>query len=557
MAAAASFDYVIVGAGTAGCVLAGRLAEDLDVRVCLIEAGGSDRHPLVSTPAMVAAAIATRRLNWRFETTPQAQLKGRRIAQPRGKVVGGSGSINGMVYSRGHPRDYDDWEAAGASGWGYASVLPYFIRSENNQDLPASHYHGRGGPVNVRRPSRPNRLNSDFIAATQSLGFPRTADFTGADSEGVGLRQGTIRAGTRETTARAFLRPALRRGNVTLYTEALALQVIVENNRAAGVAYEREGQRHEVLASREVILSAGTLQTPQLLLLSGIGPAAELKAAGVEPVHDLPGVGRNLHDHLACPVLMRSADPTSYGISARALPRGLWNVLEYLMLRSGPFASNVFESVAFLKTAPGLDRPDVQFVFQPAARPGPRFPLPVGHGYAISPVGLYPKSRGRVTLPGPDPHAPPLIDPALLSVDADLEPLIRAIKLARRILATPNFARYRATEVAPGARVQSEIEIGDFIRSTAYTVHHQVGTCRMGSGGEAVVDPQLRLRGLSGLRVADASVMPSIVGGNTNAVVVMIAEKAADLIRQRPLLAPAQLDRAPTQPAPAEEMIWQ
>jgi choline dehydrogenase len=506
---------------------------------------------------MVAAAIATRRLNWRFETTPQAQLKGRRIAQPRGKVVGGSGSINGMVYSRGHPRDYDDWEAAGASGWGYASVLPYFIRSENNQDLPASHYHGRGGPVNVRRPSHPNRLNSDFIAATQSLGFPRTADFTGADSEGVGLRQGTIRAGTRETTARAFLRPALRRGNVTLYTEALALQVIVENNRAAGVAYEREGQRHEVLASREVILSAGTLQTPQLLLLSGIGPAAELKAAGVEPVHDLPGVGRNLHDHLACPVLMRSADPTSYGISARALPRGLWNVLEYLMLRSGPFASNVFESVAFLKTAPGLDRPDVQFVFQPAARPGPRFPLPVGHGYAISPVGLYPKSRGRVTLPGPDPHAPPLIDPALLSVDADLEPLIRAIKLARRILATPNFARYRATEVAPGARVQSEIEIGDFIRSTAYTVHHQVGTCRMGSGGEAVVDPQLRLRGLSGLRVADASVMPSIVGGNTNAVVVMIAEKAADLIRQRPLLAPAQLDRAPTQPAPAEEMIWQ
>jgi choline dehydrogenase len=557
MAAAASFDYVIVGAGTAGCVLAGRLAEDPTTRVCLIEAGGSDRHPLISTPAMVAAAIANRRLNWRFETTPQAQLKGRRIAQPRGKVVGGSGSINGMVYSRGHPRDYDDWEAAGASGWGYASVLPYFIRSENNQDLPASQYHGRGGPVNVRRPSHPNRLNSDFIAATQSLGFPGTADFTGADSEGVGLRQGTIRAGTRETTARAFLRPALRRGNVTLYTGALALQVIVGNNRAAGVAYEREGQRHEVLASREVILSAGTLQTPQLLLLSGIGPAAELKAAGIEPVHDLPGVGRNLHDHLACPVLMRSADPTSYGISARALPRGLWNVLEYLMLRAGPFASNVFESVAFLKTAPGLDRPDVQFVFQPAARPGPRFPLPVGHGYAISPVGLYPKSRGRVTLPGPDPHAPPLIDPALLSVDSDIEPLIRAIKLARRILATPNFARYRATEVAPGARVQSEIEIGDFIRSTAYTVHHQVGTCRMGSGAQAVVDPQLRLRGLSGLRVADGSVMPSIVGGNTNAVVVMIAEKAADLIRQRPLLAPAQLDRAPTQHAPAEEMIWQ
>jgi choline dehydrogenase len=552
-----SFDYVIVGAGTAGCVLAGRLAEDLDVRVCVIEAGGSERHPLIRTPAMVAAAIATRRLNWRFETTPQAQLQGRRIPQPRGKVVGGSGSINGMVYSRGHPLDYDDWAAAGAGGWSYACVLPYFIRSENNQDLPASMYHGRSGPMNVRWPARPNRLNSDFIAATQSLGFRRSADFTGADSEGVGLRQGSIRAGTRESTARAFLRPALRRGNVTLYCEALALRVIVENGRAVGVVYERGGERHEVRALREVILSAGALQTPQLLLLSGIGAAAELKAAGIVPVHDLPGVGRNLHDHLACPVLMRSPDSTSYGISVRALPRGIWNLLEYLMLRRGPLASNVFESVAFLKTAAGLDRPDVQFVFQPAARPRPSFPLPVGHGFAISPVGLYPKSRGRVTVSGPDPHVAPRIDPALLSVEADIEPLIRAIKLSRRILAMPNFARYRATEVAPGARVQSDAEIADFIRSTAYTVHHQVGTCRMGSGAEAVVDPQLRLLGLAGLRVADASVMPSIVGGNTNAVVVMIAEKAADLIRQRPLLAPAPLDRAPAQRAPVEEPIWQ
>jgi choline dehydrogenase-like flavoprotein len=552
---AKSFDYVIVGAGTAGCVLAARLAEDPGARICLIEAGGSDRHPLIRIPAMVAAAIATRRLNWRFETVPQAQLKGRRIPQPRGKVIGGSGSINGMVYSRGHPRDYDDWAAAGASGWSYAGVLPYFIRSENNEDLPASMYHGRGGPMNVRRPPRPNRLNGDFIAATQSLGFPRSADFTGADSEGVGLRQGSIRAGTRESTARAFLRPALRRGNVTLYTESLALRLIVENGRAVGVVYERGGRQHEVRAFREVILCAGALQTPQLLLLSGIGPAAELKAAGIVPVHDLPGVGRNLHDHLACPVLMRTADSTSYGLSARALPRGIWNLLEYLMLRSGPLGGNVFESVAFLKTAPGLDRPDVQFVFQPAARPRPSFPLPIGHGFAISPVGLYPKSRGRVTLSGPDPHAAPLIDPALLSVVADIEPLIRAIKLSRRILAAPNFARYRATEAAPGVSVQSDIEIGDFVRSTAYTVHHQVGTCRMGSGADAVVDRELRLRGLSGLRVADASVMPSIVGGNTNAVVVMIAEKAADLIRQRPLLAPAQFDRAPTQRA--EEPIWQ
>jgi choline dehydrogenase len=539
-AAAASFDYVIVGAGTAGCALAGRLGEDPATRVCLIEAGGSDHHPFISTPALVAAAIGTARLNWRFETVPQSHLNGRRIPQPRGRVVGGSGSINGMVYSRGNPRDYADWVAAGATGWSYAEVLPYFLRSENNQDLPASRYHAHGGPMNVMRPRRPNQLNSDFIEATQSLGFPRTDDFTAATNEGVGFRQGVIRAGRRETTARAFLRPALARGNVTLHTDALVLRVIVEAGRAVGVVYERAGRQHEVRAAREVILSAGTVQTPQILLLSGIGPAAQLQAAGIKPVHDLPGVGRNLQDHLACPVMMSTTNATSYGISPKALPRGIWNVAQYLLGRTGPFASNVFESVGFLKTRAELDRPDVQFVFQPAARPRPPFPLPVGHGFAISPVSLYPKSRGTVTLANPDPHAPPAIDPALLSVEEDIQPLVRAIKLARRILAAPSFARYHATETAPGAAVQSDAQIAEFIRASSYTVHHQVGTCRMGEHPEAVVDSQLRLRGLEGLRVVDASVMPLIIGGNTNAVVVMIAEKAADLIRQRPLAAPAQ-----------------
>jgi choline dehydrogenase len=538
--AAAAFDYVIVGAGTAGCALAGRLAEDPTTRVCLIEAGGSDHHPVISTPALVAAAIANRKFNWRFETVPQAHLNGRRIPQPRGRVVGGSGSINGMVYSRGNPRDYADWVAAGATGWSYAEVLPYFLRSENNQDLPASPYHAHGGPMNVMRPRRPNQLNSDFIEATQSLGFARTEDFTGPTNEGVGFRQGIIRAGRRETTARAFLRPALARGNVTLYTDALVLRVIVDAGRAVGVVYEREGRQREVRAAREVILSAGTVQTPQILQLSGIGPAAQLQAGGIKPVHDLPGVGRNLHDHLACPVLMSTSNSTSYGISPKALPRGIWNVAQYLLGRTGPFASNVFESVGFLKTKVELDRPDVQFVFQPAARPRPTFPLPIGHGFAISPVSLYPKSRGTVTLSSPDPHVAPAIDPALLSVEEDIQPLVRAIKLARRILAAPSFARYQATETAPGAAVQSEAQIAEFIRASSYTVHHQVGTCRMGEHPEAVVDSQLRLRGLEGLRVVDASVMPLIIGGNTNAVVVMIAEKAADLIRQRPLLAPAQ-----------------
>ena len=538
----AQFDYVIVGAGTAGCVVAGRLAEDSGTRVCLIEAGGDDRHLFIRTPALVGAAIATKRLNWRFTTTPQPQLDGRQIPIPRGKVLGGSGSINGMVYSRGHPRDYDDWAAAGAIGWSYAQVLPYFTRSENNENYPASVYHGHGGPMNVRTTPRPNRLNQEFIAATISLGFPQCADFSGPDPEGVGLRQASIRRGERETTARTHLHPAVRGGRVTVITHALASRVIVERGRAAGVAYERGGAQHEARATREVILTAGALQTPQLLLLSGIGDAAELTALGVVPVHELPGVGRNLHDHLACPVLMRTEEPTSYGFSWRALPRGTWNMLEYLVARAGPFGSNVFESVAFLRTDASLDRADVQFVFQPAARPKPNFPLPVGHGFAISPVGLYPKSRGRVTLAGPDPQAAPLIDPALLSVASDIEPLIRAIKLARRIFATPNFARYRAVEMGPGPSVQSDADIAAFIRATAYTVHHPVGTCRMGSDANAVLDPELRLRGMSGLRVADASVIPSIIGGNTNAAIVMIAEKAADLLRGRAPLPAAQLD---------------
>lgn len=552
----AVFDYVIVGAGTAGSVLAGRLSEDSRVRVCIIEAGGSDRHPFIRTPAMVAPAIATKRINWRFQTTPQQHLNGRRIPQPRGKVVGGSGSINGMVYSRGHPLDYDDWAAAGASGWDYAHVLPYFIRSENNENYPHSPLHGHDGPIHVRHPSRPNALNDAFITATASLGFPRATDFTGATSEGVGLRQGTLHAGRRVSSASAFLHPALRRGNVTLCADALVLRVLLQNRRAYGVVYEQDGRQHQVRATREVILSAGTLQSPQLLMLSGIGPAEEVRSAGIECVLDLPGVGCNFHDHLACPVAMTSADSTSYGISLRALPRGLVNVVEYLLLRRGPFASNVFESVAFLRTVPGLDRPDVQFVFQPAARPSPRFPLPVGHGYAISPVVLYPRSRGRVTLAGPDAHLPPEIDPALLSVATDIDPLIRAIRLSRRILAAPPFARYAAVETAPGPTVNDDVAIAEFIRATAYTVHHQVGTCRMGQQPEAVVDEQLRLRGIEALRVVDASVIPSIVGGNTNAVVVMIAEKAADLIRQRRLLPPAEPTETNAEQTVAAEPTW-
>jgi len=539
------FDYVIVGAGTAGCVLAGRLAEEPGVRVCILEAGGDDGHPFIRTPALVGAAIATKRFNWGFTTTPQPNLDGRRIPVPRGRVLGGSGSINGMVYSRGHPRDYADWVAAGAKGWSYPEVLPYFTRSENNEDYPPSVYHGRGGPMNVSTPGPPNPLNQSFIDAALALGFPRCADLTGPNPEGVKRRQGTIRNGRRETTAGAFLAAARRRGNLAVITDALATRVIIENGRAAGVAYTRANVAEQVRARREVILAAGALQTPQILMLSGIGDAEELRALGLTATLDLPGVGRNLHDHLACPVVMSTQDSTSYGLSWRALPRGVYNVAQYLIGRRGPFASNVFESVGFLRTTEGLDRPDVQFVFQPAARPKPPIPLPVGHGYAISPVALYPKSRGRLSLASADPHAAPLIDPKLLSVASDIDPLIRAIKLSRRMLAGAGFVKYAATETLPGPAAASDADLAAFIRATSYTVHHPVGTCRMGTDAGAVVDPELRVRGLSGLRVADASVMPSIVGGNTNAVVVMIAEKAADMIRGRRPLEPAQLDPQP------------
>ena len=384
-------------------------------------------------------------------------------------------------------------------------------------------------------------MNSAFMQAMGEMQFRRCADFNGPDPEGYGQRQATIRGGQRESMATAFLKPARGRANLDIVTGAQVRRVVIENGRATGVEVQTKKGVRTIAARREVVLTGGAIGSPQILQLSGVGDGEALKALGIEVKHHLPAVGGNFHDHPAVLLQEVMDDISSYGISWRALPRGAWNVLEYLLFRKGPFASFVFETNAFLRTAPDLDRPDVQFVFQPARRNQNTFPLPIGHGFVMSTVLLYPKSRGTVSLASPDPAAAPVIDPNLLSHPDDYEPLLRALALSRRIFASPAFDRYRATEFKPGAEVTDEDALRTYVRDSLVTVHHPCGTCRMGGDADSVVDPQLKVRGVDGLRVADASVFPRLVGGNTNAPVVMIAEKAADMILGRQALAASEV----------------
>jgi choline dehydrogenase len=521
------YDYIIVGSGSAGSVLANRLSARPEIKVLLLEAGGSDDSFYVRMPAGIAN-LSGPRFNWGYETAPQAAMKGRRMYWPRGRLIGGSSSVNAMVYMRGQPADYDHWRQLGNAGWSYDDVLPYFKKAERNERLHDS-FHGADGPLNVAERPYTNPLSHAFVEAAQQAGLPFNPDFNGALQLGCGLFQVTQKNGRRWSAASAYLHPVAARENLTIVTKAQATRVLIENGRAVGVEYARGRRRHTARAAQEVVLAAGAINSPQLLLLSGIGPAEELRARGVSVVHDLPGVGKNLQDHLNVNIVQRAKRGSALDGKNRGLaPIGV--ALEYLFYGTGPGTSNVAEAGAFAISALGAATPDIQYHFIPAQVVNhARTPMD-GDGVTVHACCLRPQSRGEIRLASTDPLQPPVMDPNYLAADYDLKVLIAGLRQGRDILAAQAFRPWLGEERLPGPAVQSNAELEDFIRATAETEYHPVGTCKMGSDPMAVVDEKLRVRGIERLRVIDASIMPAIVSGNTNAPVIMIAEKAAEMM---------------------------
>lgn len=528
-----AFDYVIVGAGSAGCLLANRLSADSAIRVALVEAGPSDKgllaRLLINIPAGLFGTLGRPTFNYMYNYEADDREGAQPIYCPRGRVLGGTSAINGMVYTRGHRADYDQWAALGADGWSYDEVLPFFRKTENWQ-RGQSPFHGNDGELHVVDPQDPHPISEALVAAAEKLQFRRNPDFNGVEQEGFGHFQLTQWQGQRLSSAAAFLRPAEQRPNLSIIVGTQVTRVLLDAKRATGVEMIIDGKPTQLRARREVILSAGSIGSPQLLLLSGIGPGDQLRHHGIDVQHDLPGVGMNLQDHQDVMLCFSSRDPSLYGLSWKALPWIVASPFKYMFKRMGPLTTNTVESGGFVRSSADKDRPDLEFLLGPELMNQREHLIPRGHGFSVHISMLAPKSRGQISLASPDPAAAPRIRGNFLSHPDDLTALRNGFRLVRRLIATPPMADYCKAEVLPGPDVATDAAIDRYIQTTLGTTFHPVGTCRMGVDAQAVVDPQLRLRGVDGLRVVDASVMPTIISAPTNAAVYMIAEKASAMI---------------------------
>ncbi len=528
----ADYDFIIVGAGSAGCVLANRLSANPNNRVLLLEAGKKDSSPFIHMPAGLSQLVPKEDHNWYFWTEPQEHLFGRELFWPRGKVLGGSSSINGMVYIRGHASDYDHWRQLGCRGWSFEDVLPYFKKSETCE-RGSDDFHGADGELNVTSKVMDHPMTKAFVDASVQAGFKKADDFNGADQEGVNTYDFTIKDGKRQSAAVAFLHPVMNRENLTVETDALTTRVLFTEGKASGVEYRQGVELKTASADREVVLSGGAINSPQLLLLSGIGPGAQLQHLGIPIIKDLPGVGENLQDHLDVLLRWRSLQPISaYGASK--FPNNALTLLRWRLASSGWGAAAPTPGGAFLKTRPELERPDIQLHQMNVASAPHGLEPPKEHGFQVHVCQLRPESRGTVSLSSPLPKDHPKIDPNYLSAPGDLEVLRDGLKIVRNIVNQSAFEPFRGEETWPGIEVDEDYEIDAAIRSSAETLYHPVGTCKMGHDEMAVVDDELRVHGVPGLRVVDASIMPTLIGGNTNAPAIMIAEKAADMMLATP-----------------------